>query len=326
MWKNEKPLFIYQEPHYVHAEWGRSVNCKFINFRLHRRFRKLRLARILTRVLLNFVRKPKFVIAEGGAPLAEAALVKIMKNVPMMYLVADVTPYRVLKGDEYLKELTELSDLIVATSKMVLDDTLKCCRIKKYSIVYPFVRDCFFNYRELNRRAEKDKRKGVFVGVLSAFKGAHMLSSIAGEIRKRVAGFKLVTIGKMDDIKLKENDALKPLGYISTSMLMREVSEAKVYIHPAIYDPFSVSVAEAVVLGTIPIVTNRTGIKEFLPKDLVAKSVDDLIEKSVYVLGLSRDSYEDLLLRIRKNIEPKIRKEFSIDSFKTSCCSLSLKA
>jgi len=323
MQTKRRPLFIYQGPHYVHAEWAYSVNSKFVHFRLVRRFRKFKPAKIILRAsLLTSLTKPMFVMSEGGAPLTEAALVKIVKNTPMIYLATDITPWKMINGDSYLTELTELSDLVVANSKMMIDDLLKCCSLKNYVIIYPFVRNHFFNFYEYARDIEKDERKGIFVGSLTRFKGAHLLTEVAERIRRKVARFKLIAIGRPHDVKLKETKALKPVGYISTSdpWALHAISSAKVYVHPAIYESFGVSIAESIILGTLPVVTNHTGIKEFLPKDLIADSIADLVEKVIYVLHLNQDEYDDLIMKIRNCIIPKVRKDFSVNSFK-SCVS-----
>ena len=316
-----RPLFIHQEPHYVHAEWAYSVNCKFIHFRLAKRFRNFKPAKIISRALLTLLRKPIFVMSEGGAPLAEAALVKIAKDTPMIYLATDITPWKMINGDSYLIELTELSDLVIANSKMIIDDVLKCCSLKNYVVIYPFVRNHFFNFYEHAKNIEKDERKGIFVGSLTRFKGAHLLTEISERIRRKVTRFKLIAIGRPYDVKLKETEALKPMGYTSDPyVIIHELSSSKVYVHPAIYESFGVSIAESIILGTIPVVTNYTGIKEFLPKDLIADSITDLVEKTIYVLHLDRDEYDNLLMRIRNRIIPKVRKDFSVNSFK-SCVS-----
>jgi len=317
MQRNEKPLFIYQGPHYVHAEWARSVNCKFINFRLHRKFKNLKIAKATMRALLVLLRKPKFVISEGGAPLTEAALVKIAKNTPLVYLATDTTPWQMINtADEYIRGITEIADLVVANSKMILNDLLKYCKLKKYAVVYPFVRDEIFSYGQID--AKKDEKKGIFVGSLMKHKGAHFLPEIATRIRKKVEDFKLIAVGRPTNVILKETEALKLAGYLHTNALIYELLSAKVYIHPALYEPFGVSIAESIVLGTIPVVTSHTGIKEFLPRDLVANSMEDLIEKAIYILELNFSDYRELLFKIRSKIGRKIRKNVSISNFKSA--------
>jgi len=310
-----KSYFIYQGPHYVHADWARSVGCKFIHFRFHKQLVRSKLSKVIMRTHLLWFRKPTFVIAEGGAPLIEAALLKVTKETPIIYLASDITPYRILEGrDELLKELIEFSNLTVAISKMVLEDTSRLCLLREHDVVYPFVREKFFDYKE---RARKDEKKAVFVGNLLKHKGADLLPEVTETIRRKMKDFKLMVIGKPIEVGLKESYGLKSLGLVPLNILMREVSSSKVYIHPARYEPFGVSVAEAVVLGTLPVVSNKTGIKELLPGDLVANSLNELVEKTIYILGLDRGEYEELLIKTKKRLEPKIKREKSIKLFKT---------
>jgi len=309
-----KAYFIYQGPHYVHAEWAKAIGSVFIHFRLYKWLTHVKGSRIVARNFFLWLKKPKLAIAEGGAPLIEAALLKINRGCLMVYLATDITPYKMIKEKNLLlKDLTEFSDLVIANSGMMMNDLLRVCHLKKYSIVYPFVRDEFFKYKPVNA---KDEKKAVFVGGLWKFKGVHLLPKIAKEINKKVKGFKFLVIGKPYELTLKETDCIKPLGFISKEALMREVSSAKAYLHPAIYEPFGVSIAEAVMIGTIPIVSNKTGIKEFLPKELVADSLNDFIEKTIQVMELSKEEYHDLISEIKEKLEPKVKRETSINEFK----------
>lgn len=312
--------FIYQGPHYVHAEWAKAIGSVFIHFRIHKWLTYIKGSRRITRGFFLWLRAPKLVIAEGGAPLIEAALVKMNKNASMVYLATDITPYKMIKEkNSLLKDLTEFSDLVIANSKMMMNDMLQTCHLKNYFIVYPFVREEFFSYKQVD---EKDCCKGVFLGGLWKFKGAHLLPKIAKEINKKVKGFKLLVIGKPYELTLKETDYIKPLGFIPKENLMKEISSAKIYIHPAIYEPFGVSIAEAVMLGTIPIVSNKTGIKEFLPKELIANSLNEFVEKAIQILNLNKEEYFELITEVRKGLEPKVKKEASINAFKKAIKNL----
>ncbi len=311
-----RAYFIYQGPHYVHAEWAKAIGSLFIHFRLHKWLTHVKGSRIITRNFFLWLKKPKLVIAEGGAPLIEGALVKINRGCLMVYLATDITPYKMIKEKNlFLKDLTEFSDLVIANSGMVMNDLLRVCHLKNYFIVYPFVRDEFFKYRSVSVNV-KDERKAVFVGGLWKFKGVHLLPKIAEAVNKKIDKFKLLVIGKPYELTLKETECIKPLGFISKEALIKEVSSAKAYLHPAIYESFGVSIAEAIMLGTIPIVSNRTGIKEFLPKELVANSLNEFIEKTIQVMRLSKEEYYDLITKIGERLEPKVKRETSINEFK----------
>ncbi|MBS7658341.1 glycosyltransferase family 4 protein [Candidatus Bathyarchaeota archaeon] len=309
-----KTYFIYQGPHYVHAEWAKAVGSVFIHFRIHKWLTQVKGSRVITRPFFLLLKKPKLVIAEGGNPLIEAALIKINRGCPIIYLATDITPYKMIKEKNLLlKDLTEFSDFVIANSKMMIDDLLQTCHLKKYFIVYPFVRDEFFKYKFLNN---KDDRKAVFLGALWKFKGVHLLPKIAEKVKKKIKGFKIVVIGKPYEVSLKETETIKPLGFTSKETLIQEISSAKVYLHPAIYEPFGVSIAEAIMLGTVPVVSNKTGIKEFLPKELIADSLNEFIEKTIWVLELNKEEYYNLIIKIREELEPKVKKEISINTFK----------
>ncbi|MBS7655951.1 glycosyltransferase [Candidatus Bathyarchaeota archaeon] len=316
---NKLSYFIYQGPHYVHAEWAKAIGSKFIHFRINKCIGRIKGSKFIARSIFLLLKPPNLVIAEGGSPLIEAALLKITKGALMVYLATDITPYKMIKGNLFLKDATELSDVTIANSRMMLNDLLQVCRLKKHFVVHPFVKEEFFNYKRVR---EKNKNKAVFVGGLWKFKGVHLLPKIAEEIKKEKKDFKIIVIGKPYEVALKETDAIKPLGFIYEEALINEVSSAKVYLHPAVYEPFGVSIAEAVMLGTIPIVSNKTGIKELLPKELIAHSLNEFIEKTIEILDLSKEEYEELLIKTRVNLEPKIKREESINSFRKAVESI----
>jgi len=135
--KKLSSYFIYQGPHYVHAEWAKAIGSKFIHFRINKWMMRVKGSRFIARSLFLWLKPSNLVIAEGGSPLIEAALLKITKGGLMVYLATDITPYKMIKGDLFLKDATELSDLTIANSKMMLNDLLQVCRLKKIFCCLP---------------------------------------------------------------------------------------------------------------------------------------------------------------------------------------------
>ena len=69
-------------------------------------------------------------------------------------------------------------------------------------------------------------------------------------------------------------------------------------------------------------VSDKTGIKEFLPKDLIANSLKDFVEKTVYVLEMDETEYKELSSRLRENVKDKVKRKNSVESFKSAVTRL----
>lgn len=121
---------------------------------------------------------------------------------------------------------------------------------------------------------------------------------------------------------LEKAKHLIPTGFIPESNKISVLSSAKVYLHPAIFEACGVSVFEAICAGTIPVVSNRTGAKEFLPSELVAEDLDELAEKAIAVLQMSQDEYITIIEELRRKVRAKARPEISISAFKQAILSL----
>lgn len=124
-----------------------------------------------------------FIIAEGGAPLVVTTTIKATKRCKMAYLCIDPTPMNALNSDT-LADLVGFSDLIIAVSKMALDDTKKSSRVKDSIVIYPFPNN---NFMELSKKDVpiKDDSMGVFIGTQTKWKGAHLLPELAKKLESR---------------------------------------------------------------------------------------------------------------------------------------------
>jgi glycosyltransferase involved in cell wall biosynthesis len=90
---------------------------------------------------------------------------------------------------------------------------------------------------------------------------------------------------------LSEVEGMKVLGLVPHDELLLLLSKCAVYVHPARFDSFAVSVVEAMAAGLIPIVTEMTGSKDLVkqvdPSLIVPVNVDAISEKIVEVLSMS---------------------------------------
>ena len=116
----------------------------------------------------------------------------------------------------------------------------------------------------------------------------------------------------------KRHARIRDIGFLSlNSATFREiVSKAMVCLHPAIFDTFGVAPLDSLYLGTLPIVSRGAGVAELLPKELVARDIDEFVDKIEMIYSLSRDEYQELLRRAISMVARKTSRELSIRKFK----------
>jgi len=116
----------------------------------------------------------------------------------------------------------------------------------------------------------------------------------------------------------KRHARIRDIGFLSlNSATFREtVSKAMVCLHPAIFDTFGVAPLDSLYLGTLPIVSRGAGVAKLLPKELVARDIDEFVDKIEMVYSLSRDEYQELLRRAISMVTRKTSRELSIRKFK----------
>lgn len=79
--------------------------------------------------------------------------------------------------------------------------------------------------------------------------------------------------------KLEVSDRVKLLTDVKRDQLRTVLLNSKVYFHPVINEHFGVSIVEAMASGCVPIVHDSGGPREFVPKDLRYKSIEEAVMK-----------------------------------------------
>lgn len=74
-------------------------------------------------------------------------------------------------------------------------------------------------------------------------------------------------------------DRVKILTDVPAAQLRACLENSKVYFHPAINEHFGVSIVEAMASGCIPIVHDSGGPREFVPKDLRYRNMEEAVMK-----------------------------------------------
>lgn len=338
-------------PHEVHREWLKAINAKIIHYRfinfdkVFKRINPEKLSKI-NRALLRlmslyyrfiFPNFKRIIITEGGRPLTYGRILKD-KNYSSIHIniASDNYPFFLLQelinekdfrvGKRFLiKAIKDLrsTDLIIANSKMVATDILRFC--KRYNIetdikvVYPFVN--VEKYLKVNPYHRK-KNVVIFIGTNYYMKGILFLPRIFKKVRQKIPDVEFIIIGrKTYYTKLIEpyaSSKFRILGFVTS--LIPYLTKAKILIHPAIYESFGIAPLEALAAGVLPIVSDRTGSKEFIGKissDLVLKlDLNNFSDKIIELLN-DNELRLELIMKGRELIkkEKKLRKEQSILNF-----------
>jgi glycosyltransferase involved in cell wall biosynthesis len=146
-------------------------------------------------------------------------------------------------------------------------------------------------------------------------KGVDLLPEIITRVRRKIKDVEIYVIGKGKMVN--ESDGIKVFGYVPhDKRLLLLLSECSVYLHPARFESFGLSVVEAMAAGLIPIVTEMTGAKDLVKKVdsslIVPVDVDAIGAKIVEVLSMDIEEKEALSRRAKQVVA-----EWSAKSKKT---------
>lgn len=212
-------------------------------------------------------------------------------------------------------DLWKVCDLIIANSNFVKDILIKKgIPDSKIDVVYSF------SLHENEQIPNKISKENYSVYIASRpdrkSKGYSNLVEILGKLQE-------INVYHLGDgslpIKLKN---ISSLGFLTGKKFKEKVSKARVCIHPSNFDAFACAPLDALYLGTLPIVSDRTGIAEILPKELVAVSIDEFVDKILFIYDLSDEDYIELLRGTLFKVREKISKNRTIMGFKESINSI----
>jgi glycosyltransferase involved in cell wall biosynthesis len=79
--------------------------------------------------------------------------------------------------------------------------------------------------------------------------------------------------------KLNLSERIKILTNVKRDDLIGMLLKSKVYLHPVVNEHFGISIVEAMSCGSIPVVHDSGGPREFVPDDLRYKSLEEAAEK-----------------------------------------------
>lgn len=172
----------------------------------------------------------------------------------------------------------------------------------------------------LNRAAplfHQKQAQMVYAGRVLAEKGVLELVGILGALRKGGIPVVLNVVGPVDPLSYHllmakaraegVDDLLRVHGYVERRKLLELFISSKIYIHPNGWEPFGISVVEAMAAGCIPIVRKGPGG----PWQEILNHEENL--------GFGYDSPDELVLKVaasltRKDPWPSVRRALQFDA------------
>lgn len=166
-----------------------------------------------------------------------------------------------------------------------------------------------------------DEKIILYLGRLHQIKGIDLLVNAFSSIKKESNGVKLVIAGpddgflsslkkQSDDLKL--GDKIIFTGPLYDRNKLEAYVDADVYVLPSVYEIFGITVLEACACGIPVIVTNRSGITDF-------------VENVGYVVKYDADQLKDTIIKLLNDAELRrnfgengkllVRKDFTWDKF-----------
>ncbi|MEM2240337.1 MAG: glycosyltransferase family 4 protein [Candidatus Bathyarchaeia archaeon] len=243
---------------------------------------------ILSRIIPTYIslnKKYDLAIIDGFTPLP---LGWFIKKAGLCKKLAFITTSPAFA---YFSKLSNLFlwdvDLIIATSSLMRSVVERMFKFKKRIVIcHPIPEISNF----LKVKLSLNSQRICFIGTFSYVKGVDLLPKIITRVRARFREAELLVIGE-GTIKLNRVEGMKILGHVYHDMLPSHLLSCSIYLHPARFESFSVSVVEAMAAGLIPVVTKMTGskdlVKEVSPDLIVPVDVDALADKLIEILSMS---------------------------------------
>lgn len=291
------PVFIYSGPHSIHSKFAESVGSRFVD----KRMGKIPLG-ILDVGMKSFnLPKSDSYLCEGGSFLPVALSSKkgkiIVHHSERFYGFGGANPadypYRILNS-LFLEKI----DAVISTSEMVKKYFCEKTGLAvPHKVVNPFVE----GEKEkvlLNASPNLKSNRVVAVSQNIHRKGLDILKKSFSEY---ISNFELHFVGEGSEHLDEPSSNVYGHGYLDSYEDVVEVMQrCSLLVQPSRYDFFGVSVAEAMRMGLPVVVTERTGIKEYVDDGFVSKvNAKDLAEKIF--------KYFDLKLSRRKKLSEKLK-------------------
>lgn len=332
-----KIAFFYEGPHEVHKTWADSINAIPLKNPFHSSLEQLRtedyvekqtiglirtvalkiFGYALLRLLMGFyhaiylMRKTnaEIVLCEGGYEFVPSYFYKKFKgNKKLAIILADPFVKEFSAYNKFWKKIFtkmfEEFELIIAVSEYMAEFVPKEAKAKVV-ILNPF---CDLKkYSSIN--ADINSKNICFIGFINKFKGVDIAINVFEKVKENYKEAEFYIIGKGKIETMKKVDGVKALGRVES--LEGYLKKCSIYLHLASFDPYPVSVLEAMSCGLIPIVSDDTGTKELVKKisrELIVKSEEEAIKK-IKELFSNPKKMQELSLKCKEVVKTQSKEE-----------------
>jgi glycosyltransferase involved in cell wall biosynthesis len=169
---------------------------------------------------------------------------------------------RYLNKRSLINNLREYIDYIISVSDFCDNEINKLCEISSF-VVEPHISPERYN-RLAELSPKLDSKDVLFIGENRNHKGIDILIDSWTDIIDNHPEAKLRLVGKGHPDRLNKIKGVKTMGYVSEEELFNIIEESSLYLHPARFENFGISVLESMQAGVPSIVSNHTGVKDIV--------------------------------------------------------------
>ncbi|MBU5682099.1 MAG: glycosyltransferase [Candidatus Aenigmarchaeota archaeon] len=266
-------------PHFVHLTWAKSVKAIPIKIPINPVSQYFTLVKRDEKI----IKSDDTIIVESLYALPYLYLLKNKVKVKVISIIADSTFYPsklpLRKYFYNIFKLDQVVDYFFTVSKEIkewiinygIDET-------KIYVVRPF--SLLDVKKRLIKRKVKNK-KITFIGNYTKTSAAKLIISIAEYLKD----FKFYLIGTVSKKIKNPPKNVKCYMNISWEELKKILLSSSIYLHPMFFDPFPVSVLDAMRCGNFPLVYRLVGSSEILSKENIFYSLNprEIISKIIKV-------------------------------------------
>ena len=169
---------------------------------------------------------------------------------------------------------------------------------KPVIVTHSAIQKMYLDYRESKKNIQK-KDTIIFIGNIKKHKGLNCLLDAFISAKKDGLPHKLIIIGSKENFRTSDKEIVKKIlaigedsisftGFIDNETLLEHLSNASLLVQPSLYEGFCLPPLEAMVLGTVALISDIPVLKEIYEEYPVtffkAGDSSDLKEKMVKLL------------------------------------------
>jgi len=307
--------FLYpsspKSPHPVHLTWAKSVCKYFIRTPM-----KTGIAHVLSLFSRFDVTKIPYndvLLLESlyCLPFARRYKKRVNPKTKIISIIADTSFWKkkmTLSRRVYYKLYLDYVDGFIAVSEKIKKDIQEYIE-RPVEVVRPFL------VHKYNKRKTEFNKKILFIGNEVKEKGFLKLV----EAMKFLPKFELFLVGNCYKAVDKIPKNVHVEGRVKS--LNPYFNECSFYVHPADFDPYPVSVFEAMYAGLIPIITKNVGQAEILKKEglnelILENNKPETIAEKILEIENKSVTWKKTVSKRCKEIAERYTKEKSVKEFK----------